>query len=235
MGGEKVFLALDNVWQESKEEAMVYVRHVRYGCGSIVLVTARSIDILDSLKINRMDCFEMPELEEEDARQLLLHHAALGLQSQNKDDEKDIWYCVEQCRFSKGGNKGVHFHPLALKVLGLQLHNIECNPRKWVDSLFEDHKFDQDRKKEHPIFCILGRGYDLLREEDQLLFMDAVLSNPFQRHGRRAEYDKYGVNFFGWLSIVHDTQESSIKNRVSGKIPNCLDYVLLDSRYVFIM
>jgi hypothetical protein len=231
MGGEKVFLAVDNVWQESKEEAMVYVHGVSYGCGSIVLVTARSIDILDSLKINRMDCFEMPELEEEDARQLLLHHAAPGFQSQTKDDEKDIRHCVNQCRFSKGGNKGEHFHPLALKVLGHQLHNMECNPRKWVKSLFGDHKFDQDRKKEHPIFCILGRGYDLLHEEDQLLFMDVVLSDP----NRMQLYHKYAVNFCEWLSIVHDTQESSIKNRVSGKIPNCLDYVLLDSRYVFIM
>ena len=222
MGGEKVFLALDNVWQESKEEAMVYVQEVCYGCGSIVLVTARSIDILDSLKIDRMDCFEMPELEKEDARQLLLHHAAPGFQSQSKDDEKDIWYCVEQCRFSKGGNKGVHFHPLALKVLGLQLHNMECNPRKWVKSLSRDHKFDQDRKKEHPIFCILGRGYDLLREEDQLLFMDAVLSNPSQRWYWKREYQKYGVNFYEWLSIVHNSQESSIKKRVSGEIPGCL-------------
>ena len=100
-------------------------------------MTARSIEILKGLGIDRNGCFEMPEGEEEDARQLFLHCAASGCEFRlftNKDEE-DMQYCMKLCHFSKGENKGVHFHPLALKVLGSQLQGSECNPRKWVESI----------------------------------------------------------------------------------------------------
>ncbi|KAG0601125.1 hypothetical protein M758_11G085900 [Ceratodon purpureus] len=217
MAGEKVFLALDNVWPKSEEEAMVYVRGAKYGPNSIVLVTARSIDILKSLQIDESDCLEMPELEEEDARQLFLDCAAPGSQSQfqrNKDKYWSIKYFIERCRFSKGGSPGVHFHPLALRVLGLQLKSdVGCNPEKWVKSLKDGSKFDQDRQKADSLFPILGRGYDLLTKspgiDDRLLFMDVIFFNP--------DRFSYGtVTLFEWLSMVHGTDMASIMKRLQG-------------------
>ena len=72
---QQVFLALDNVWQQSIEEAKVYLRACLHH-QSIVITTARSVDLLGRLNVDKNDCMEMPELEEEDARWLFLHHAA---------------------------------------------------------------------------------------------------------------------------------------------------------------
>ena len=202
----KVFLALDNVWPESVAEAEVYVQQARYGRGSIVLVTARSVEILKSLQIDENDCLRMPQLDTEEARQLFLYHAAPGFQSQGDEDDKSIQCCLNQCRSPNCGDGVAHFHPLALKVLGAQMKRIERSPGKWVESLSEGNKFNKDRLKEHPLFVILGIGYDRLEREDQLLFMDVALTN--QGLGRL-----YPMTLYEWLSIVHGTGSdmSSIK------------------------
>jgi hypothetical protein len=53
---ERVFLALDNVSDESKEQAKSYLE-ANFGGGSVVLVTARSLDQLQCLGIHKDHCF----------------------------------------------------------------------------------------------------------------------------------------------------------------------------------
>lgn len=239
---QKVFLALDNVWQESTEPAKVYLR-AGFHRGSIVLVTARSLDILGHLNIERSDCMEMPEFEEEDAKQLFLHHAAPTLQFLSKDDEQNIQYCIRQCQFRKGANMKTHFHPLALKVLGAQLGSLGCDPSIWVENIFKDDKFNQFQVKDHPIFSILRRGYDSLCEKDQLLFMDGVLFHPAQRSywscqnffptmdeqhhffPTAEERHIFQFDMYEWLSIVHESEVRLIKERVRISISDSLNYV----------
>jgi len=91
-----VFLALDNVWQESLEQAKDYLK-VGFHHGSIMMVTACSIDILDCLNINKSDCLEMPDLDEEDAKRLFFHSAAPRIQFISEGDEPKIQYCIKQC------------------------------------------------------------------------------------------------------------------------------------------
>ncbi|KAG0606394.1 hypothetical protein M758_9G137800 [Ceratodon purpureus] len=219
---QQVFLALDNVWQQSVEEAKIYLR-AGFHHGSIVMVTARSIDILSRLNIDKGGCLEMPELNEEDAKWLFLHHAAPELQFINEDEEQKIQYCVKHCQFHKGANMGQHFHPLALKVLGAQLGSLGRDPSIWVENLSKDDKFNQFREREHPLFSILRRGYDSLCKDDQILFMDGVLFNPSQRHLYMDDYfvtagldHMYRLDLFEWLSLVHKSEVRIIKDRLQG-------------------
>jgi hypothetical protein len=70
-----VFLAIDNVSSATAKHALTLLR-AKCGPGSVVLVTARSINELKSLRINESECMEMPELEIDEAKALFLYHAA---------------------------------------------------------------------------------------------------------------------------------------------------------------
>jgi len=203
-------MALDNVWPESLEEAKVYLR-MGFHDGSIVMVTARSIDVLACLNIDSSDCLEMPKLEEEDAKYLFLQSSGVQLQSISDDDEQRILQCVRHCQFRKGANMDEHFHPLALKVLGAQLGSLGLNPKIWVENLSKGDKFNQFGVKDHPIFSVLRRGYNSLSIADQLLFMDSILFYP--RHNFKEVKDFY-LDIFVWLSIVHGIEVWRIKDRV---------------------
>ena len=64
------------------------------------------------------------------------------------------------------------------------------------------------------MFSILGRAYNMIPENDQLLFLDAVLFNPeWKPSSIRSSY--YGLSLYEWLSIMHYQEEFLIKKRVS--------------------
>jgi len=117
----KVFLTIDNVSSATSKQALTLLR-AKYGPGSVLLVTARSVNELMSLGIDARECMEMPELELEEARSLFLYHVACvpPSYSRNKDDFDLISSCVQQCHFKKGDGISYHYHPLALQVLGEQ-------------------------------------------------------------------------------------------------------------------
>lgn len=70
------FLALDNVKDNLKSiEAAQRFLKACYGSGSVVFVTARSLDVLKKLNLDESQCLEIPELEEGEARSLFLHSA----------------------------------------------------------------------------------------------------------------------------------------------------------------
>lgn len=229
---QPVFLALDNVCEESIQEANGYLE-VCARNGSIVMVTARTIDVLHRLGIDETDCLEMPELDEEDAKQLFLYHAACGVKFFSEDDNQKVLHCVKQCKFHKGANMGEHFHPLALQVLGAQLRSLGSDPSIWMENLQQKHNFNQFGE-EHPIFNVLRGAYDSLLEEDQLLFMDIVLFNSSQKstgfyHVNPLLGDMrqmFYLDIYQWLSIVHGVQVQIVKDRVRTLSPYSHDEVI---------
>jgi hypothetical protein len=129
---KRVLLAIDNVYESHQivNQAKDILRS-GFEEGSLVIVTARSLEELQNLGIHKSECMEMPELLEDEAMSLFLYHAAPGLHLRNVDFaiEKLIRQFVQQCRFGKGKGLSHHYHPLALKVLGGQFGN---NPGQWL-------------------------------------------------------------------------------------------------------
>ena len=117
---QKTFLAIDNVWDdvESLERARMYLK-APFEEGSMVIVTSRSLKTLTTLGIDENACFEMPELGKEDAQKLFLYHAADGKQFESEEDVTAIDECIKSCYLSKGENRGPHYRPHELRVLGV--------------------------------------------------------------------------------------------------------------------
>lgn len=209
---KKVFLAIDNVsdTQQTLDDAKDLLR-MGFVKGSIVIVSARSRPQLRNLNLE--DCIPMPELEEGAARSLLLYHAAPSLYLKNggKVTEQLMKQCMERCYFGNGDGINYHYHPLALKVLGGQLGN---DLKEWSEKLNELDPFNQyqEEEKDHPIFSILGRSFDILKSEDKFLFMDAAIFFP-QRWGHGLKLQK-DISIFEWLSMVHGKSPYVIKRRV---------------------
>lgn len=196
---ERALLAMDNVSEsyEIVERAKLILR-AGFAKSSIVIVTARSLGELQNLNIEESECMEMPELTVDDAISLFVREVACD----ESTHEHLIQQCVDRCHFSKGDGTNSHYHPLALRVLGGQLGSDPC---QWLEKLKEIDVFNQYREKhdKHPIFSILRRSFDVLSDEDKLLFMDVAL---FAMSHLGAKYDIYK-----WLSMIHG---KSIKSRV---------------------
>ncbi|KAG0601530.1 hypothetical protein M758_11G119300 [Ceratodon purpureus] len=209
---QKVFIAIDNVFDSSKclEEADAYLK-LNYSPNSVVVVTARSLDQLQMLQIEKSNCLEMPDLEKDEARSLFMYHATHAGRVQDAPEvevgEEIIKRCLKKCYFGKGREGKHHYHPLALEVLGRQLG---YDPEPWKVQLVEldaGDAFNQlrERESQHPIFSILRRSFDMLGDEDQLLFMDAALFNP-----------QFGTDVLKWLSLVNEMSVNVVKQRLMG-------------------
>jgi hypothetical protein len=213
---EKVFLAIDNVSaaQQIVDEARDLLR-LEFMPGSIVVVTARSLGQLRNLNLE--ECMEMPELDEDDARSLFLYHAAPSSYSKiaNEMNEHLLKQCIKRCYFRKGDGKGCHYHPLALKVLGGQLGN---DSKEWIEKLNDLDPFNQyeEEEKEHPIFSILGRSFETLKQEDQFIFMDAAIFFPKQLELFNAYNNLFKGDVFEWLSMVQGKSLYVMKRKVCG-------------------
>jgi hypothetical protein len=207
-------LAIDNVTDSTKVIAQADALLANcFGKGSVVLVTARSYDQLAKLKANirEIHCIEMPELEENEATSLLLHHAAPA----HHVNEDVLRQCLQRCCFRKADEDGTHFLPLALEMLGQQLGD---DPDRWMARLDElDHTSNQSREPEHPIFSILRKSFDSLSKEDQILFMDAALFYPRNYHGHhRDQFRVWNISTLDWLHMIHGgSTVEDIKRRVN--------------------
>lgn len=195
---EAVFLALDNMsdTDTSIVEAKTYLS-ASLPPGSIVMVTARTKESLTRVRPYLMgeNCVEMPELRIEEAKSLFAKSS--GFELGNEDDEQLIQRCVQRCWFLKDGDKGYHYHPLALDVLGRQLGYIDL--KEWnaqLDKIDEDI-FNQSKENNHPVFSIVRKIFDALSPEDQLLFMDVALFLPGITYAQVVSVQ------FQWLGMVH--------------------------------
>jgi hypothetical protein len=209
---KKVFLAIDNVspTQQTFDEARELLR-LEFMQGSIVIVTARSLSQLQNVNVE--ECMEMPELDEGEARALFLYHALPSsyLEIAHEMSEHLLKQCLKRCYFKKGNHdNSCHYHPLALKVLGGQLGS---DPNEWIDKLNELDPFNllDEKEKDHPIFSILGRSFDLLKVDDQVLFMDAAIFFPKQSWWM-VFHESFNV--LKWLSMVHGKSLVVIKGKV---------------------
>ena len=78
-----------------------------YGVGSVVLVIAHMLDVLMKLNLEEGQCMEMLELEEDEARSLLLK--CMGLSCGNEVDEKLVKNWMELCHLDKGDGKKIRY------------------------------------------------------------------------------------------------------------------------------
>ena len=198
--GELVFLALDNVPDDynSIQTARKYLKG-GYGDGSIILVTARSLDILMKLNLEENQCLEMPDLEEDEARSIFFKET--GLLFENEIDEKLIRRCIQLCHFCKADGRRWHYHPLALKVLGQQLGS---NIQMWEVQLNKIDSINQLEDVEDAIFYIMRSSFASLNQKLQLIFMDLALILNY-----------FALEKIEWLCIVHEESIEDMKDMVS--------------------
>ncbi|KAG0562540.1 hypothetical protein KC19_9G154700 [Ceratodon purpureus] len=182
-------------------------------------MTARNFDLLPEKMetfICSDDCIEMPELEESEARSLLLYHAAPS----NHVNEDVLRQCLQRCYFRKDDDGDDYdFLPMALEELGLQSGN---DADQWTEELDthiqvqeKEHSIYSVMRKrfdEHPIFSILKKSFDALSKEDQILFMDAALFYP-----RDSFVDpSWNISTLDWMHMVHGGNVEDIKARLKG-------------------
>lgn len=208
---QPVFLTIDNVSDDLEviKQAKTFLG-VRWNKGSVIIVTARSLDELLRLKpyINKNDCMEMPELKEDDAMSLFLNHVTANKHDiTTKMDKELLKRCVERCYFSKREGKG-HYIPLALEVLGQELRCVEDDADLWDAQLKKVDMFEKELSGKHPIFSILRTSFDSLSPQAQMLFMDVALFLPCLQYQSWHWGCYLKCNVFEWLSMVHG---SSVK------------------------
>ena len=217
VASEAIFLAVDNVSDslEVIRQAMTYLG-ARWGEGSVILVTARSLGELMCLKpyIRESDCVEMPELEEAEARSIFLKHAGLEEGAALEVDEEVVKRCVERCYFSKGEGKGGHYVPLALQVLGEQLGCMRYDAEAWGVRLKKigDTFGNEMSGNKHPIFSILRTSYDCLSDEAKLLFLDVAVDLSFRRKSGCRWIRRW--NILEWLGVVHGVSLKDVERQV---------------------
>ena len=218
VASEAIFLAVDNVSDslEVIRQAKTYLG-ARWGKGSVILVTARSLGELMCLKpyIRESDCVEMPELEEAEARSVFLKYAELEEGAALEVEEEVVKRCVERCYFSKGKGKSGHYIPLALQVLGEQLGCMGYDAEAWdvrlkkIGDTFENEMSGN----KHPIFSILRTSYDCLSDEAKLLFLDVAIHLSFERKTYRFSVRRRW-NILEWLGVVHGISMEDVERQV---------------------
>lgn len=199
-----IFLAIDNVSEDMKSIEMVkLLLNGGFHEGSRVLITTRTLDVLENahLGIDERNMFQMPDLNEEEAKLVLLRYATQDYEAIHVDEDV-IDKCLMQCHFKKGDKKKSHYHPLALKTLGIQLGCKKYNREIWIDLL---RKVDRN-----DIFSILRISYDALEEEDKMLFMDVAifLPNPLISHDGEVGIMMTAIE---WLSTFHEDVENKVR------------------------
>ena len=211
MQKQTVFLAIDNMSDNVMSIDLVKLfLSAGFHYGSVVVVTARSLEVLKThhLNLDENSCLEMPELQKDEAKALFLQHAICDQEARAEVDNDILDRCLKRCYFRKGAGKSYHYHPLALKVLGIQLGFYKYDQNKWASLLKEFDTFNRRREDTHPIFSILRRSFDTLKPEDRMLFMDVALFLP------EPVLSKTKWTALEWLSMVHGTSVHDMMERV---------------------
>ena len=204
----RLFLVVDNVWdqQKSRQEARSFLSFP-FKKGSVVLVTARSIEILNLFKniIPWKDCFSTPFLDTHAATNLFLNSAGYKSLLQLEPKEKDLTTTfVESCCFSmRDSMGGRQYHPLALRVLGGYVGQY-MGP--WENIKIDFKSFGENEKID-PLFSVLEIGWEGLSTECQTLFLDIV---QFQ------SYVPYDVEArVKWYCPIFAVEEAEVREWVS--------------------
>jgi hypothetical protein len=205
---KKTFLTIDNVWDDydSLQQGKLFLR-APFVEGSWVIITSRFRKTLISLNVDESACFEMPELDKDDARNMFLYHAANGKKFENTEDVDAIEECIKSCYFGKGEGRGSHYHPLSLKALGVFLQYGGKEPSVWMKDLQKLKDSSYLQEPINPLFNILRSNFDRLPKGEQELFMDLVVFFP-----KSDCFDKPVL--MEWLCLVHNKEKEMIENWV---------------------
>ena len=160
---QKNFLTIDNVWDDSHslEQGKLFLR-APFIEGSWVIITSRFRKTLISLNVDESACFEMPELDKDDARHLFLYHVADGKKYENREDADAIEECIKSCYVGKGEGRGLHYHPLSLKALGVFLQFGGKELSVWMKDLQKLKESSYMQEPVNPLFNILRSNFDRL-------------------------------------------------------------------------
>jgi hypothetical protein len=216
---QKSFLTIDNVWDDfdSLEQGNLFLRAPLVE-GSWVIITSRFRKTLKSLYVDKKACFEMPELDKDDARQMFLHYANNGEEFENRVDVNAIEECIKSCYFCKGDGQGSHYHPLSLKALGIFLQYEGKGPCVWMENLQKLKESSYLREPVNPLFNILRTNFDRLPKGEQELFMDLAMFSPSRTWTREAD-------LMDWLCLVHNKEKGVIENWVCSQFPSLMPQV----------
>ena len=224
---QKSFLTLDNVWDDTLEQGKLYLQ-APFVEGSWVLIASRFKKTLISLNVDENACFEMPELDKDDARILFLQYAEKGEKIENPEDVHAIEECIKSCYFSKGEGRGSHYHPLSLKALGSFLQFGGEEPSVWVKDLQKLKDSSYLQYPVNPLFNILRSNFDRLSKGQQELFMDVAMFFPastpnfnvdltFSPRSVYAFLDcmcDFKPDLMEWLCLVHNKEKEEIEKWV---------------------
>jgi hypothetical protein len=225
----KSFLTIDNVWDDSHslEQGKLFLR-APFVEGSWVLITSRFRKTLISLKVHKNACFEMPELDKDDARHMFLYHAANGKKYENRQDVYAIEECIKSCYFGKGEGRGWHYHPLSLKALGVFLQYGGKEPSVWVKDLQKLKESSYSQEPVNPLFNILRSNFDRLPKWEQELFMDLAIFSPlpsFIQDMTGFYFPQFKRDLMEWLCLVYKEEKEVIENWVCIEFPSFMPHI----------
>jgi hypothetical protein len=207
----RLFLVVDNVWdrEDSRQEAESFLS-LPFKEGSVVLVTARSIEILNLFKNMELPwrkSFSTPFLDTHAATNLFLKSAGYKSLLQLEPKKKDlIKTFLESCWFSMPGSwGGGEYHPLALRVLGGYVGQY-MGP--WENIKIDFKSFGENEKID-PLFSVLEISWEALSTECRTLFLDIVQFTE-------SNYVDTEVGaFLKWYSAIFDVEEAEVHEWVS--------------------
>lgn len=210
MGGQDVFLAVDNVEdaESSRQQAQDFLK-CTFSAGSKVLVTGRSSIVVSNVlgRDEETFCKPIPNVEAVEALSIFLDKAAPGrsITSLSAEEKSVVWKCAEQACFSG------KYHPLALRALASYYNEVDArNPLRWQSHLNDIHKLRPCRESESgTIFQILGLGFGKLPKATKLLFLDVALC---QSPSRGLWHHHYRV-------VVSYARGGDFNNNAEGEFP----------------
>ena len=226
---QKSFLTIDNVWDDlhSLEQGKLFLR-APFVEGSWVIITSRFKKTLISLNVDENACFEMPELDKDDARHMFLYHASNGKKIEKWEDVCAIEQCIKSCYFGKGEGRGWHYHPLSLKALGVFLQYGGKEPSVWVKDLQKLKESSYSQQPVNPLFNILRSNFDGLPKWEQDSFMDLVIFCPlpsFKKDSMGFYLPHFKPDLMEWLCLVHNKEKEVIENWVCIEIPSFMPHI----------
>ncbi|GLJ42237.1 hypothetical protein SUGI_0874290 [Cryptomeria japonica] len=172
--GQRVLLVLDNVTEESIDEATYYLR-ADFGENSCILLSARSADLLvKHFNIDSRSCMRVPRLEEEEAIAILLERAFPVESNLGAENRGFALKCAKRCLFKDTscdiGPRARSFHPLALKAFGgYLLSKYGSNLSKWVAEI--DGMVDGSGDGLDEVFTVLCKAFDDMDPIYQTIFI----------------------------------------------------------------
>ena len=186
-----------------------------------MIVTSRSKKTLIRIGVDEDACFEIPEIDKDDAREIFLYHADTGKSFENDKDVHAIEECIKSCYLGKGEGRGLHYHPLSLKALGEGLNSARKEPSVWMEDLLNLKSSSYPQEQINALFNIRKINFDRLSKGEQELFLDLAMFSPFCApdftQGLMVfpeSVSDFKPDLMEWLCLVHNKEKDVIEKWV---------------------